>query len=86
MPGVYDNFAEESAHDTANLLERRGYKAIRYAFSMVRPDLENIPDCPLPEGLEVRPYQTGAPAQDLGGQQRSLQGSLGLHCRAVGRV
>jgi mycothiol synthase len=57
MPGVYDNFAEESARDTTNLLERRGYIAIRYAFSMVRPDLENIPDCPLPEGLEVRPYQ-----------------------------
>jgi ribosomal protein S18 acetylase RimI-like enzyme len=57
IPGVYDNFAEESARDTTNLLERRGYKAIRYAFSMVRPDLENIPDCPLPEGLEVRPYQ-----------------------------
>ncbi len=57
LPGVYDNFAEESARDTANLLERRGYQAIRYAFNMVRPDLENIPDCPLPDGLEVRPVQ-----------------------------
>ena len=38
-----------------DLLEKEGYTPVRYAYSMVRPDLENIPDYPLPEGIEVRP-------------------------------
>lgn len=37
------------------LLEGAGYQAVRHGFSMVRPDLENIPDLPLPAGLELRP-------------------------------
>jgi mycothiol synthase len=39
------------------LLLHAGYEPIRYGYMMVRPDLENIPDLPLPEGLEVRPVQ-----------------------------
>lgn len=37
------------------LLMDEGYTPVRYGYLMVRPDLENIPDAPLPEGLEVRP-------------------------------
>jgi mycothiol synthase len=33
----------------------RGYRPARYFFGMVRPDLEQIPDVPLPPGVEVRP-------------------------------
>jgi GNAT superfamily N-acetyltransferase len=40
---------------TSILLERAGYQPVRYFFSMVRPTLENIPDLPLPDGLEIRP-------------------------------
>jgi mycothiol synthase len=36
------------------LLLQEGYTAERYSFSMVRPNLEDIPDLPLPDGLEVR--------------------------------
>ena len=57
MPGVIDAFCEESTRDTVHLLERSGYQPVRYGFNMVRPDLETVPDCPLPEGLEVQPYQ-----------------------------
>lgn len=32
-----------------------GYQPVRYGFDMVRPNLDNIPDFPLPDGLEVRP-------------------------------
>jgi ribosomal protein S18 acetylase RimI-like enzyme len=39
----------------AAMLEKAGYQPFRYSFEMVRPDLENIPDSPLPDGLEVRP-------------------------------
>ncbi len=37
------------------LLESAGYEPFRRFFSMLRPDLESIPDAPLPEGLEIRP-------------------------------
>jgi mycothiol synthase len=40
---------------TAILLERAGYQPVRYFFEMVRPNLERLPDFPLPDGLEIRP-------------------------------
>ena len=51
---LFDNFVSSSETDRMNLLVRRGYNAVRYAFDMVRPDLENIPDLPMPLGVEVR--------------------------------
>jgi mycothiol synthase len=58
-PCFLDNFASKSEVDRNHLLERRDYQAVRYAFEMVRPDLENIPDLPLPAPVEVRPVETG---------------------------
>jgi hypothetical protein len=49
------SLAEQGETDLAALLEKNGYRPERYGFEMVRPDLEDIPDTPLPEGLEVRP-------------------------------
>lgn len=57
LPCIGDVFATETYHDTIALLEANGYQAVRHTFDMVRPDLENIPDLPLPPGLEVRPVQ-----------------------------
>jgi ribosomal protein S18 acetylase RimI-like enzyme len=37
------------------LLEQAGFTVVREGYSMRRPNLENIPDLPLPEGLEIRP-------------------------------
>jgi mycothiol synthase len=37
------------------LMEHRGYKPARFYFSMVRLSLDEIPQFPLPAGLEVRP-------------------------------
>ncbi len=37
------------------LLQRMGYTAVRYGYQMVRPNLEDIPDLPLPDELELRP-------------------------------
>jgi GNAT superfamily N-acetyltransferase len=56
-PCTLDNFISESERDTRHLLEENGYSIIRHTFDMVRPDLENIPDLPLPPGVEIRPYQ-----------------------------
>ena len=40
---------------TVILLERANYRPIRYFHEMIRPTLDDIPDLPLPDGLEVRP-------------------------------
>lgn len=37
------------------LFEQFGYKPVRIGQEMVRPNLDDIPDFPLPEGLELRP-------------------------------
>ena len=50
----YDVFTEQTEESKEALLRRYGYKPARYFFRMVRPDLENIPEAPLPDGLEVR--------------------------------
>jgi GNAT superfamily N-acetyltransferase len=38
-----------------NLLNTLGYEPVRFEFDMETPNLEHIPDVPMPEGLEVRP-------------------------------
>jgi mycothiol synthase len=40
---------------SVTLLTEAGYKPVRYAYNMETPDLDHIPDVPMPEGLEVRP-------------------------------
>ncbi|HET7088960.1 MAG TPA: GNAT family N-acetyltransferase [Anaerolineae bacterium] len=40
---------------TSIMLERAGYRPIRYFHEMARPSLNDIPDVPLPDGLEMRP-------------------------------
>ena len=49
------SFADSENVGLATMLEQNGYKPVRYAVEMVRPDFENIPDFPMPAGLEVRP-------------------------------
>jgi ribosomal protein S18 acetylase RimI-like enzyme len=39
------------------LLERAGYRPVRYYLEMVRRTLDDIPDAPLPAGLELRPVR-----------------------------
>ncbi len=53
-PKHYQCWASENEQHWENLLRTRGYEPVRHGFSMVRPDLDNIPDLPLPEGLELR--------------------------------
>jgi mycothiol synthase len=56
-PRVLEAWASDTETDWASLLTGRGYEAVRFGFEMVRPDLENVPDLPLPDGLEVRPVE-----------------------------
>ena len=47
--------ASQSQQGLSFLLERAGYLPVRHFYEMVRPDLEDIPDLSLPDGLEMRP-------------------------------
>ena len=60
-PPGEERFFESAAADTEvgtqALLESHGYQPVRHFFTMLRPNLENIPEAPLPAGLEVRPVR-----------------------------
>lgn len=52
-----DSFVADTQTDLEEVLKGEGYEAVRHFYEMVRPDLENIPNVPMPDGLEVRPVQ-----------------------------
>jgi len=56
-PKILQGFASHGNRYQAELLEANGYQAVRHFHLMVRPALDDIPDFPLPEGLEVRPVR-----------------------------
>lgn len=41
-------------NDWKSLLEQEGYRPFRHNLIMVRPNLDDTPDLPLPQGLEIR--------------------------------
>ncbi|MBN1146279.1 MAG: GNAT family N-acetyltransferase [Anaerolineales bacterium] len=53
----YESFASSTEHSATALLLDEGYQVVRRFYEMVRPDLEDIPDAPMPSGLEVRPVR-----------------------------
>jgi mycothiol synthase len=55
VPSVIETWAAETEIDWNSLLVSEGYKPVRYGFEMVRPNLDEIPNLPLPSGIEVRP-------------------------------
>jgi GNAT superfamily N-acetyltransferase len=58
IPCAFQSGAADSEKDWISVLTGEGYSAFRYSFKMVRPSLEDIPDFPLPEGVEVRPVKS----------------------------
>jgi GNAT superfamily N-acetyltransferase len=54
-PKQFHVFADEGAMGLAALLATEGYRPVRYSFEMARPTLDDIPNFPLPAGLEIRP-------------------------------
>ena len=48
-------FAEDAEIGHRALLTKAGFKAVRHFFLMRRQGLDDIPDAPLPERLEIRP-------------------------------
>ena len=52
---IFGSWTWERQAGDAALLERAGFAPARWFFDMVRPNLEDIPDHPLPAGFELRP-------------------------------
>ena len=52
-----ETFGGDQAPKRNALLQAAGYAPVRYFYSMVRPSLEDLPDAPLPDGLEIREVQ-----------------------------
>lgn len=55
QPRYLQSYADELERDSTAFLLASGYQPIRHFYTMVRPNLENIPDLPLPPGYEIRP-------------------------------
>lgn len=49
--------AEQTEPGKQALYEAAGYRPVAYHARMLRPTLEDIPEAPLPEGMEVRPVE-----------------------------
>lgn len=47
--------AEDTAYGRAALAEQNGYQPVRHFYFMQRAPLDDLPDTPLPSGLELRP-------------------------------
>jgi mycothiol synthase len=48
------SWANESEAGRLALLEGHGYRIARYDYEMERPNLDDIPDLPLPDGIQLR--------------------------------
>jgi mycothiol synthase len=57
-PRRFSASASNANQNLKDVLLKEGYTPVRYGYNMVRPDLENIPEVPMPEGLEMRPVRT----------------------------
>jgi GNAT superfamily N-acetyltransferase len=53
--GLLELIAEDANVGLAAMAKANQYKPVRYFVEMVRPDLEDIPEFQMPDGLEVRP-------------------------------
>ena len=47
--------AEDTAYGRTALAEQNGYQPVRYFYFMQRAPLADLPDAPMPSGLEIRP-------------------------------
>lgn|SRR5574341_6096 len=53
----FENWATDKEHGKHALVKANGYTPFTYGAGMVRPDLDDIPDLPLPDDFEIRPVR-----------------------------
>jgi mycothiol synthase len=57
--GALEACAADTEVHWESLLTSEGYEAVRHHYDMVRADLKDVPDLPLPRGLQGRPVRPG---------------------------
>lgn len=53
-PKVFQTEADDTAVEREAMLREAGYEAVRHGFLMVRPNLDDLADAPMPPGIEIR--------------------------------
>lgn len=51
---LYDTFGSGDDALRDELLRAAGYEPVRFFYSMVRPSVDDLPNAPLPDGIEIR--------------------------------
>lgn len=54
---VFGSWIDDLQRGAVQMLEAEGYHPVRYFFAMRRASLTDLPDAPLPDGLEIRPVR-----------------------------
>ncbi|HTG40660.1 MAG TPA: GNAT family N-acetyltransferase [Methylomirabilota bacterium] len=54
---LFETFGGDSAPEREALLEGIGYQPIRHGYAMLRSSVDDLPDAPLPAGVEIREVQ-----------------------------
>jgi len=73
----YASWCVDSAEDTRALLTAEGYRPARYYLEMVRDGLADIPETPLPDGLEMRPVEAADHRRIFDAQAEAFQDHWG---------
>ena len=60
---IFGSWSSDGQAGDIALLEKTGFHVARWFFEMVRPTLDDIPDIPLPDGLELRPIDRAGAKQ-----------------------
>ncbi len=60
-------------------LEAMGYEPIQFGATLVRPHLDDVPDLPLPDGIEIRPVQPAHLRQIWEVHQEAFRGQWDFH-------
>jgi ribosomal protein S18 acetylase RimI-like enzyme len=55
LPRILGSWSAETQERDVRLLTAAGFQPARWFFDMTRPNLDDVPGVPLPDGLELRP-------------------------------
>jgi mycothiol synthase len=75
-------WASENEAGLVALLDREGYRRVRWFFEMVRDTLDDLPEAPLPPGVELRPVRVEHMARIMSADNEAFRDHWG-HAEAT---
>ena len=76
----------ETQPGAAALVERDGYRPVRYSFAMVRPNLYNIGPIDLPSGISSRPVERGEAPRIFAAMDEAMRDEWGWSPFTVAKI